>query len=154
MPPEVQIRHYQARDAEAFRVLNEHWIEKFFRLEEPDRIILGDPERYILQPGGAIFIAAAGESVVGTCAIVPEHDGVFELVKMVVADDWQGRGIGRRLLLFAVQEARKMGVRRLRLESSSKLGSAIHLYEAVGFKHVASHASPFVRADVFMEMEL
>ena len=46
MPPDIQIRHFESRDAAAFRALNEHWIEKFFKLEEPDRMILGDPEHH------------------------------------------------------------------------------------------------------------
>jgi putative acetyltransferase len=154
MSPEIRIRHYQPSDAEAFRLLNEHWISKFFVLEEPDRLVLNDPEGHILRPGGAILIATADSAPVGTCALVPEHDGVFELVKMAVSEDWQGRGIGRRLLEFAIAEAREMGIRCLRLETSSKLPTAIHLYEAVGFRHVPAHHSPFVRADVFMEMDL
>ncbi|ABF43636.1 GCN5-related N-acetyltransferase [Candidatus Koribacter versatilis Ellin345] len=154
MPPEVCVRYFQRHDAEAFRQLNEHWISKFFTLEEPDRIMLADPLGKIVSPGGAIFVACAGAEVIGTCALTPEHDGGFELVKMAVSEDWQGRGIGRKLLLFAIQEAKELGIKRLRLETSHKLGSAIHLYESVGFKHVPAHPSPFVRADVFMEIEL
>ena len=154
MPPEIRIRHYQSSDAEAFRVLNEHWITKFFVLEEADRLVLNDPEGRILRPGGAIFIATANGVPIGTCALVPEHDGVFEVVKMAVSEEWQGRGIGRKLLEFAIAEARKMEICRLRLETSSKLPTAIHLYESVGFNHTPAHETPFVRADVFMEMDI
>ncbi len=154
MPPEVRVRYFHRHDAEAFRRLNEHWISKFFTLEEPDRIMLADPLGKIVSPGGAIFVATAGNQVIGTCALIAEHDGIFEVAKMAVSEDWQGRGVGRKLLMFAIQEAKELGVKRLRLETNSTLKSAIHLYEAVGFRHVPAHESPFVRADVFMEMDL
>src|ERR1700737_171935 len=51
-------------DTTAFRTLNEEWITRFFTLEAKDRETLGDPERTILQKGGAIFLALVeGEAV-------------------------------------------------------------------------------------------
>jgi hypothetical protein len=41
------------------------------------------------------------------------------------------------------------------LGSNTKLQSAIHLYESVGFRHVAPEnlpPMPYTRADTFMEM--
>ncbi len=39
-------------DAEAFRTLNEAWIERYFTLEDEDRAILGDPVGRIVEPAG------------------------------------------------------------------------------------------------------
>lgn len=153
--PDVHIRSYQAQDAEAFRTLNEQWIEKYFRLEEPDRQVLGDPETHILKPGGAIFIALAGDTPIGTAALIAEGEDIYELAKMAVAEQWQGRGIGRRVLEHSIREARARGGRKIWLGSNSRLKEAIHLYESVGFRHIQpEHPSPYARADVFMEMKL
>ncbi len=38
-------------DAEAFRILNEDWIGRFFTLEVEDRKLLGDPVGQIVDPG-------------------------------------------------------------------------------------------------------
>jgi putative acetyltransferase len=155
--PQIRVRSYRRGDAPAFRSLNEHWIAKYFRLEDPDREVLDDPEKRILGAGGAVFMAVAGDTAIGTCALLAEGDHVYELAKMAVDEAWQGRGVGRTVLEFAVAEARRMGARLLKLESSSKLKNAIHLYEAVGFRHLPPeriHPSPYERADIFMEMEL
>lgn len=151
---ELLLRHYQPADAAAFRRLNQQWIEKLFKLEAPDLAVLDHPEENILEPGGAILIAESGHQVIGTCALLWESEGVYEVAKMAVDEPWRGSGIGRKILQFTVVEARRLGAHKLRLETSSKLPNAIHLYESVGFHHVPAHPTPYARADVFMEMNL
>jgi putative acetyltransferase len=154
----VEIRAIQsAEDLAAFRTLNEEWITRFFVLEEADRRALGDPQAAILAKGGQIFIAARGEESIGCVALVPMGDGVFELSKMAVAPELRGQGIGRRLLLYAIDQAMRMGASSLFLGSSTKLPNAVGLYESAGFQHVPPErlpALPYTRADVFMELPL
>jgi putative acetyltransferase len=84
-------------------------------------------------------------------------EGVYELSKMAVSPEMRGRGIGRLLILHLIDEARNMGARSLFLGSQTKLKNAVHLYEAVGFRHVPPERLPllpYTRADVFMELIL
>jgi GNAT superfamily N-acetyltransferase len=74
---------------------------------------------------------------------------------MVVAPDVRGGGVGRRLMLGALDLFRALGGRELFLESNRKLGPALALYESVGFRH---HPAPrpgshYARADVYMVWE-
>jgi N-acetylglutamate synthase-like GNAT family acetyltransferase len=121
-------------------------------MEVHDHEILGDPETYVLAKGGQIFFAVLDGVAVGCCGLVPMEEGVFEVVKMAVDERLQGRGIGRKLLKYVVEQGRAMGAKKLYLETNSKLRNAIHLYEALGFKHLPPQTSPYVRANVFMEM--
>lgn len=148
----IQLRPFQPGDAEAFRRLNEAWIEKFFGLEEADKKILNNPEGYVLTKGGHIFFAVANGTPVGCCALVPIADGVFEVAKMAVAESLQGLGIGRRILAYTIEQGRALGASKLYLETNSRLANAIHLYESLGFKHLPPKPSPYVRANVFMEL--
>lgn len=144
-------------DAEAFRTLNEAWIERYFTLEDEDRAILGDPVGRVVAPGGAVFVARLGDEVVGCIGIMPVGDGAFELVKMAVAPEHQGHGTGRKLIVAALDRARALGAHRVALESNSGLASAVHLYEAFGFRHLGHDEvapSPYVRADVHMVLDL
>jgi putative acetyltransferase len=155
---EIEIRPLlPGGDATAFRTLNEEWINRHFTLEAKDRETLGDPENTILLKGGYIFMAYAGDEPVGCVALIPMSDGVYELSKMAVSPRLRGHGIGRRLLQHAIDQARLLGARSLFLGSSTKLPSAIHLYESIGFRHVPPDIlppMPYARADVFMEMTL
>jgi putative acetyltransferase len=157
-PPAVEIRPFQTgEDAVAFRTLNEEWITRYFTLEPMDRENLSDPQGRILHKGGQIFMAYFGRQAVGCVALIPMHTGVYELSKMAVAPEMRGLGIGRKLLEHAIAEARRMGAKSLFLGSNSRLQSAVHLYESVGFCHVPAEQlpeMPYARANVFMELAL
>jgi putative acetyltransferase len=155
--PEIAFRLYQSGDAEAFRKLNEEWIARCFRLEEQDRIQLGDPEENILRPGGQILMAVAGEERIGCCAVIFVKQGVFEVAKMAVLESYRGHGIGRKLLEYTIAQAKVLGAHTLELASNTKLANAVHLYESVGFRHLPPERvepSPYARANVFMELHL
>jgi ribosomal protein S18 acetylase RimI-like enzyme len=158
-PPvaEIGIRQFQPGDAAAFRRLNEEWITRFFRIEPKEAPILADPQATILDLGGRIFFASAGERCVGCCALVRIADKEFEVAKMAVEPSYQRAGIGRRLLRAAIEEGRNAGAHRLYLETNHTLTPAIRLYESVGFKHIEANRiipSPYARADVYMELIL
>ena len=155
---EIEIRPLKiGEDGTAFRTLNEEWISRYFVLEPKDRETLGDPENTILHKGGRIFMVWAGGKAVGCVALIPMEDGVYELSKMAVSPAMRGQGIGRRLLEYAIGQAKAMGASSLFLGSNSVLKNAVHLYESVGFTHVPPEKLPpmhYARADVFMEMAL
>ena len=151
---EIEIRPLQPGEEDAFRILNEQWIAKYFRIEEKDREVLCDPVGKILEQGGHIFLAVAGSARIGTCALLAMEPGIFELAKMAVDEKYRGAGIGRSLLEYVMVEARRLGAHRLYLETNNSLSNAIHLYESVGFRHLAPERvepSPYARANVFME---
>jgi ribosomal protein S18 acetylase RimI-like enzyme len=151
---DVQIVDYTPAYAPAFRALNEGWIQTYFTLEATDREMLGDPERFILQRGGAIFVALRTGEPVGVCALAPHGDDVLELAKMAVAPSAQGLGIGEKLARAALERARALGARRVFLESNTRLGPAIALYRKLGFREVPMEASPYQRVDIQMVLVL
>jgi putative acetyltransferase len=153
--PEVVYRAFHAEDATAFRELNEDWITKNFGLEAKDRETLNDPEGHILQKGGHIFMAIIDGNAVGCCALLLMRPGVFEVAKMTVDESCRGMGIGREMLAYTIAQGKSLGAEILYLETNSKLHDAIHLYEALGFRHLPPERvtpSPYARADVFMEL--
>ena len=135
-----------------FYRLNAQWLERHFRIEDIDRAVLSDPERYILAPGGAIFFARLGGEVIGTCALLQESPGVFELTKMGVDETFRGLGAGKRLLEACIAEFHRRGGKTLFLESNSRLQTALRMYEKAGFVMQPSvrEGSHYERADVYM----
>ncbi|SEI60523.1 bifunctional helix-turn-helix transcriptional regulator/GNAT family N-acetyltransferase [Frateuria terrea] len=135
-----------------FYRLNAQWLERHFQLEEIDRAVLSEPERHILQPGGAIFFARLGDEVIGTCALLQESPGIFELTKMGVDETFRGLGAGRRLLDACIAEFHRRDGRMLFLESNSRLQTALRMYQKAGFVMQPSvrPGSHYERADVYM----
>jgi len=150
----IVIREFQPGDEEAFRLLNEEWIRRYFRLEPKDLEILGDPHSNILNKGGHILFAVESCRCIACCALLRLGENEYEIAKMAVTDTHQRGGIGRQLLQATCETARALGARRLWLETNRALAPAIRLYESLGFQHVPPEratASPYVRSDVQME---
>jgi DNA-binding MarR family transcriptional regulator/ribosomal protein S18 acetylase RimI-like enzyme len=148
----LRIVPFSSESRAHFYRLNEAWLRKYFYVEEIDHRVLSNPECEILAPGGSILFAMLGEDVVGTCALMPESEGVYELTKMAVEEQRQGLGIGRALLEAAIAEFQRRQGRTLFLETNSKLTPAVRLYESMGFRHqpTIKPDSHYARADVYM----
>ncbi len=150
----LRIVPYRAEHAESFRDLNLDWIRKYFTIEPRDARDLGDPDTYIIAPGGYIFMAELNDEAVGTCALMREDEGVFELAKMTVSESVRGLGVGRALGEATIAHARTIGARRVELFTNSSLVPAIALYRTLGFVDVPVGTADFVRADVHMVLDL
>ena len=137
-----EIIDFEPRFAPAFFALNEAWTSALFAMEPKDREILSDPQGLIINKGGAILFAAENGVAVGCCALIAMDDGVFEIVKMAVADACKGRGIGRDLMAACVDRARASGALRLYLESNSALTPALTLYRSFGFVDLPPERRP------------
>lgn len=153
----MRIREFQAGDEAAFRELNTEWITKYFVLEPKDLASFGDPQGTILSKGGHIYLAEQGGVPVGCVALLLRGQGEYEVGKMAVTPAVQGTGVGRKLMLHAIEAARELGAERLYLETHHSLLPAVSLYRSVGFTDVPEERrvpSPYARATVFLEMEL
>ncbi len=92
-------------------------------------------EQHYFARGGTFLVLVEndGHKIVGTVGLHPESDGSVELRKMYLLPEHRGRGRGYFLLTQALEAARKLGFRRITLETSEKLPKAIDLYRRVGF---------------------
>lgn len=81
------------------------------------------------------------ERQVGVARFVREACGDSAEFALVIADDWQGRGLGRRLLELLVGEARSRGLRRLHGETLSDNSAMIGLARRLGFQTARSPES-------------
>jgi ribosomal protein S18 acetylase RimI-like enzyme len=93
------------------------------------------------RPGEALFVARAGESIVGVCGLNADLyavDGAIGRVRrLYVLRAYRRRGIGRRLVQAVVGAAAgRFRVLRVRTENSD----ASRLYQRVGFQPVAGTA--------------
>jgi len=151
----LAVRSFRSGDEAAFRDINLEWIERYFAVEAKDREVLGNPHKYILDPGGAILLAVEGERPVGVVSLVVMGEGAVELAKMGVRPEAQGKGAGRMLVAAAISAARDMGMKRVYIETNSSLGPALKLYRDAGFQPLKETVpSPYARADVQLELLL
>ena len=151
---EVEVILYEDKYAADFKRLNIEWLDKYNLTEEYDLKVLDDPRGQVLDSGGVIYLAKAGNEIVGSAGLMKEHEGVYELVKMAVTEPWQGKGISKMLLDKCLDFAREHRFTMITLYSNSQLQRAIKMYEKYGFRHVKLENSPLQTADVRMELIL
>ena len=149
-----QIIGYEARYKQDFKDLNAEWLYQYNLMESHDLEILDDPQKYILDSGGVIYLAKFESQIVGSAALIREHDNCYELVKMAVAKEHRGKGLSRLLIEKCISKAKELDASKIILFSNSQLKTAISLYEKYGFRHVPVEDSPFLTADVKMELVL
>ena len=94
-------------------------------------------------PGGVLLIARDGEAAAGCVALRQLDAGSGEMKRMYVRDAYRGSGLGRRLALAVIEEARRRKYGRVVLDTLPKLAPAIALYRNLGFRETGPYlASP------------
>lgn len=151
---DVQIVDYKPGYQQAFKKLNEDWITQYFKMEASDYKSLDHPQEYILNNGGYILLAEYKGEPVGACALIKMDANTFELAKMAVSPEVQGKGIGWLLGNAIIEKARQAGAKKLYLESNTILKPAISLYHKLGFKKITGVPSPYERCNIQMELPL
>ena len=96
------------------------------------RLILADPSI------GCIYVAREGARVLGMVNIqrgisTAEGGPAAHLEDFIVRPELRGRGIGSRLIRYAIEESRKEGLLRLILLTDGDNVNAQRLYERAGF---------------------
>ena len=91
---------------------------------------------FVLDNGadGQIWLAERGERLIG-CAAIALRDGNRGQLRWVVVDPSErGRGIGKQLVLAALEYCREQSCESVFLETTDGLPESQALYEKLGFK--------------------
>ena len=152
----MNIVSWQPEFSGAFKNMNLQWLEEFFWVEPHDEDVLGDPEKYIIEPGGMIFyVQDINKDLIGCVALMKMEPGIFELTKMAVKPDYRGKKIGHQLMKFTIDFAKNKDWEKLIIYSNRKLENAIHLYKKYGFEEIPiEENNPYSRGDIKMQLIL
>jgi GNAT superfamily N-acetyltransferase len=119
-----------------------------------DRELAALPGAYV-PPAGGLWLARVDGKAAGCIALRSLADGVGgELKRLYLRPGFRGRRVGRTLAETAIDRARSVGHRRLRLDTMPFMGEAISLYRSLGFRPIDPYCYNPVPGAVFMELEL
>ena len=149
----MEIHENNKHHLNSFIQLNEAWITKHFQIEQSDIELSNNPYS-IIEKGGYIFSLIDNNQVVGVCALFNEGNGIYELARMAVAENYQGKGFGKALINKSIEKAKELNASKLYLISNTKLETAIALYKKHGFKAIKLGQHPvYSRANIVMQYE-
>jgi len=150
----VKIISYNPNYKKPFKELNYEWLNKYFEIEQMDEKILSNPQK-IIDDGGQIFLPIINKEAISTVALLKMNESTFELAKMSVTEKHQGKSIGKKLCLTAIDYARNNNFKNIFLESNSKLTPALNLYKKLRFRLLPEkESSHYKRSDVKMMLNL
>jgi ribosomal protein S18 acetylase RimI-like enzyme len=78
------------------------------------------------------FVAELDDQVVGVLVLILQDDGIL-LDNVAVPPEYQGQGLGRKLVEFAESEARNQGFSHLDLYTHECMTENIEMYKRLGY---------------------
>jgi len=118
--------------------------------EEPpmDLLLLADPSRMIVEEymqRGECFVAEADGQIIGAYVLLPTRPETVELVNIAVLETQHGKGMGKQLVMNAIQVAKSKGYRTIEVGTGNSSIGQLALYQKCGFRITGVDIDFFIR---------
>ena len=114
---------------------------------------ISDIYQHYFRRGGWFSVIEKDGKIIGSYGIYPVNDVICELRKMYLLKEFQGQGLGRKMMEEALSRARELGYTEMILESNTVLKRALALYRKYGFEEYSpEHLSD--RCDLTMKRKI
>jgi ribosomal protein S18 acetylase RimI-like enzyme len=106
------------------------------------------------RPAGCLLLAFHKGQLAGCVGLRKLSDGVCEMKRLYVKEQFRGLGLGRALAEAVIKETQKIGYNYMRLDTVPSMEVARALYSSLGFKQTRSYRYNPIEGAVFMELRL
>jgi len=125
-------------------------IRALFPQEDPPiaLLLLADPSPVMLQSylsRGYSVVGEVNHQIVGVYVLLDTRAQTVELINIAVTEEMQGHGIGKQLVLHAIETARSRGYTTLEIGTGNSSIGQLALYQKCGFRIVSVDLDFFTR---------
>jgi putative acetyltransferase len=112
------------------------------------------PGRYE-PPSGRLLLAYQDDAPAGCVGLRKLDDETCEMKRLFIRPEFRQHGLGRVLVQRLIDEAKRIGYKRMRLDTvPGKMDPAIRLYEQLGFHEIPAYYDNPVDDVKYMELML
>jgi putative acetyltransferase len=106
-------------------------------------------------PSGRLLLAYVDGSPAGCVALHRLEAGICEMKRLYVRSPHRGLRLGRQLLDRVIEDARRIGYARMRLDTvPGVMSTAVALYRAYGFREIAPYRLNPIAGALYLELDL
>ena len=137
-------------------LLLEYWKSRDLSLSvfNFDRELAELPGEYA-PPSGKLLLASYNGESAGCVALRKIDSEICEMKRLYLRERFRGLGLGRDLALAIIAEARRMGYRKMRLDTiGPSMQEAVALYKRLGFREIARYRNNPLAGAKYMELEV
>ena len=111
-------------------------------------LLLADPSESIVieyLQRGSCYVLEKNNQVIGEYVLIPTRPETIEIVNVAVDESFHGQGFGKKLILHAIEESKKLGYKTIEIGTGNSGVNQLALYQKCGFRMIGVDRDFFVR---------
>ncbi|WP_211746681.1 GNAT family N-acetyltransferase [Paenibacillus sp. Marseille-Q4541] len=111
-------------------------------------LLLADPSKAVVDEyidRGQVSVALVQDEPRGIVVLLHTRPETYEIVNLAVEEQWQGKGLGKALLRYAVQQAKDQGAKTVEIGTGNSSLDQLGFYQREGFRITGIDRDFFVR---------
>ena len=129
-----------------------NWLSVDLSFQGFEEELISLPEPNYIPPVGALFLALVDGQPAGCVGVRLFENATCEMKRLFVRDSFKGHGVGRALAIRAIEAGKKLGYKRMLLDTLAHMRPAIELYTSLGFHPIAAYYDNPISDAVYLSM--